>query len=193
VPNPKVVDLTVSSEFHIWISDFYNPPDWDDDVLDLYLAPLSPNEETRRQTFLGTEFAGTQLSVQGISWIIVEAGIPYEYRIGDYLIHAYVDCLAQQVKVGDELDSEGNAVVHKLDNWRVMNIDISDEPANDLQLASAVTFSNILAIAQLRDISSSLISGGVYISKTGEFIETVQGMQINQLTKLLNDLLEKQS
>ena len=189
----KVVDLSETTEFQSWIYDLYNPPNFDDDAFDWDAEPISPIEEGRRQKFLSTEYSGSQLHKKGKSWLITDAGIPYEYKINGYLIQTYIDCLAQQVMVNDELDGDGNPVVHKLDKWRVMRVEIPGESDIDSGATQIVTLSNILAISDLRSIPLNQITGGVYDATSGEFVETIAGLDKEKLKELLISCLEEKS
>jgi hypothetical protein len=193
VGQTKVVDLSETTEFQSWIYDLYNPPNFDDDAFDWDAEPISPIEEGRRQKFLSTEYSGSQLHKKGKSWLITDAGIPYEYKINGYLIQTYIDCLAQQVMVNDELDGDGNPVVHKLDKWRVMRVEIPGESDIDSGATQIVTLSNILAISDLRSIPLNQITGGVYDATSGEFVETIAGLDKEKLKELLISCLEEKS
>ena len=189
----KVVDLTETTEFQRWIYHSYNPPHWDEDTFDLDAEPISPSEEALRQKFLSTEYSGSQLHKEGIYWLITDAGIPYEYKINGYLIQTYIDCLAQQVMINDELDGDGNPVVHKLDKWRVMGIEIPGDSNIDSGVTQIVTISNILAISDLRAIPLNQIAGGVYNAISGEFVETIAGLDKEKLKELLISHLDEKS
>jgi hypothetical protein len=187
----KVVDLSETTEFQSWIYDLYNPPSWDEDMFDLDAEPISAIEETRRQKFLSTEYSGSQLHKEGISWLITDAGIPYEYKINGYLIQTYIDCLVQQVMINDELDGDGNPIVHKLDQWRVMTVEISGKFGGDPIATQIVTLSNILAISDLRSIPLNQINGGIYDATTGEYVETTSGLDKEKLKQLLISCLDE--
>ena len=187
----KVVDLSETTEFQSWIYDLYNPPSWDEDMFDLDAEPISAIEETRRQKFLSTEYSGSQLHKEGISWLITDAGIPYEYKINGYLIQTYIDCLVQQVMINDELDGDGNPIVHKLDQWRVMRVEISGKFGGDPIATQIVTLSNILAISDLRSIPLNQINGGIYDATTGEYVETTSGLDKEKLKQLLISCLDE--
>ena len=189
----KVIDLSESTEFQSWIYDLYNPPNFDDDTFDFDAEPISPIEEARRQKFLSTEYSGSQLHKEGISWLITDAGIPYEYKINGYLIQTYIDCLAQQVMINDELDGDGNPVVHKLDKWRVMRVEIPGDSDIDSGATQIITLSNILAISDLRAIPLNQITGGVYDATSGDFVETIAGLDKEKLKELLISCLEEKS
>ena len=187
----KVVDLSETTEFQSWIYDLYNPPRWDEDTFDLDAEPISAIEETRRQKFLSTEYSGSQLHKEGISWLITDAGIPYEYKINGYLIQTYIDCLVQQVMINDELDGDGNPIVHKLDQWRVMRVEISGKSGGDPLATQIVTLSNILAISDLRSIPLNQINGGIYDATTGVYVETTAGLDMEKLKQLLISCLDE--
>jgi hypothetical protein len=193
VDQTKVVDLSETTEFQSWIYDLYIPPNWDEDTFDFDAEPISPIEEDRRQKFLSTEYSGSQLHKEGISWLITDAGIPYEYKINGYLIQTYIDCLAQQVMINNELDGDGNPIVHKLDNWRVMRIENSGKSGGDPLATQIVTLSNILAISDLRSIPLNQINGGVYDATSGEFVETIAGLEKEKLKELLISCLAEKS
>jgi hypothetical protein len=193
VDKTKVIDLSESTEFQSWIYDLYNPPNFDDDTFDFDAEPISPIEEARRQKFLSTEYSGSQLHKEGISWLITDAGIPYEYKINGYLIQTYIDCLAQQVMINDELDGDGNPVVHKLDKWRVMRVEIPGDSDIDSGATQIITLSNILAISDLRAIPLNQITGGVYDATSGDFVETIAGLDKEKLKELLISCLEEKS
>ena len=189
----KVVDLTETTEFQRWIYDSYNPPHWDEDTFDLDAEPISPSEEALRQKFLSTEYSGSQLHKEGISWLVMDAGIPYEYKINGFLIQTYIDCLVQQVMINHELDGDGNPIVHKLDKWRVMRIEIPGDSDIDPGVTQIVTTSNILAISDLRAIPLNQIAGGVYNAISGEFVETIAGLDKEKLKALLISCLNEKS
>lgn len=189
----KVVDLSETTEFQSWIYDLYNPPNWDEDTFDFDAEPINPIEESRRQKFLSTEYSGSQLHKEGLSWLITDAGIPYEYKINGSLIQAYIDCLAQQVMINDELDGDGNPIVHKLDKWRVMRIENPGNSDIDSVVTQIVTLSNILAISDLRSIPLNQIAGGVYDATSGEFAETITGLEKEKLKELLISCLDEKS
>ncbi len=189
----EVVDLTETTEFQRWIYHSCNPPHWDEDTFDLDAEPISPSEEALRRKFLSTEYSGSQLHKEGISWLIMDAGIPYEYKISGFLIQTYIDCLAQQVMINHELDSDGNPIVHKLDKWRVMRIEIPGDSDIDSGVTQIVTISNILAISDLRAIPLNQIAGGVYNAISGEFVETIAGLDKEKLKELLISCLNEKS
>ena len=95
--------------------------------------------------------------------------------------------------INDELDSDGNPIVHKLDNWRVMRIEIPGNSDIDSGATQIVTLSNILAISDLRAIPLNQITGGVYDATSGAFVETIAGLDKEKLKELLISCLNEKS
>ena len=117
----------------------------------------------------------------------IEAGIPYESKFGDFLIQAYIECLAQQVFVNEEIDSEGLPVVHKLDNWRVIHLITGDSQNQISNFENALIASNRLALSQLRQIPLEKIAGMTYDISTEKMNELTGALKETDL----NNLVEK--
>jgi hypothetical protein len=95
--------------------------------------------------------------------------------------------------INHELDGDGNPIVHKLDKWRVMRIEIPGDSDIDSGVTQIVTISNILAISDLRAIPLNQIAGGVYNAISGEFVETIAGLDKEKLKELLISCLNEKS
>ncbi len=189
----KVIDLSLRSDFQKWIMDISQPLSWDDDEFDLDPEPLSSAEQERRDRFIATEYWGAPHFGQGLAWPIADVGIPYEFTIDKFLIRAYIDCLLQQVFITSEKDNDGNPVVQELDNWRVMTIENQEKIGLGANTTQIVIISSMLAISNLRKIPIRQISGGIYDSAKGEYIESFIGLDEKQLNEYLLTCLNKES
>lgn len=182
-----IVDLRVESDFHLWLYGLFETPNWDDgfdylsegkdDAVDLALL---------KQKFCASEIFSPGYPM-GYSWMIVEAGIPYESKFGQFLIQAYVECLAQQVFVNEEVDSEGLPVVHKLDNWRVIHLITGDNQKQVSNYENALIASNRLAISQLRRIPLEKIVGVTYDVLTTKMTEMTGKIEETGLNNLVEN------
>ena len=148
---PIIVDLRVESDFHLWLYKLFDPPIFNEDLDYLFEEEDAVDLAILKEKFVASEIFSPR-SLLGYSWDIVEAGIPYESKFGHFLIQAYVECLAQQVFITEEIDSEGLPVVHKLDKWRVIHLITVDNQKQISNFENALIASNRLALSQLRQI-----------------------------------------
>jgi hypothetical protein len=161
----------------------------DDEDLD-YLFE-EEEEDTVDLAILKEKFVASEIfsprSLLGYSWMIVEAGIPYESKFGHFLIQAYVECLAQQVFITEEIDSEGLPVVHKLDNWRVIHLITVDNQKQISNFENALIASNMLALSQLRQIPLEKIAGMTYDVSTEKMTEITGELKESDLNNLVEN------
>jgi len=195
VREPVIVDLRVESDFHLWLYMLFKGT-LDDEDLD-YLFEEEEEEEEEdavdlailKEKFVASEIFSPR-SLLGYSWMIVEAGIPYESKFGLYLIQAYVECLAQQVFITEEIDSEGLPVVHKLDNWRVIHLITADNQKQTSNFKNALIASNRLALSQLRQIPLEKIAGMTYDVSTEKMTEITGELKEADLNNLVENYAE---
>lgn len=187
VPEPIIVDLRVESDFHLWLYKLFETPNWDDDFDFLFEG----EDDAIDLAMLKEKFCASEIFSpgypKGYSWMIVEAGIPYESKFGHFLIQAYVECLAQQILINEEIDSEGLPVVHKLDNWRVIHLITGDNQKQISGFENALIASNRLAISQLRRIPLEKIAGMTYEILTGEMTEMAGELEKSDLNSLVKN------
>jgi hypothetical protein len=74
-----------------------------------------------------------------------------------------------------------------------MRIEIPGDSDIDPGVTQIVTTSNILAISDLRAIPLNQIAGGVYNAISGEFVETIAGLDKEKLKELLISCLNEKS
>ena len=185
---PVIVDLRVESDFHLWLYMLFKDTLDDEDLDYLFEEEVEDAVDLAllKEKFVASEIFSPR-SLLGYSWMIVEAGIPYESKFGDFLIQAYVECLAQQVFVNEEIDSEGLPVVHKLDNWRVIHLITGDNQKQISGFENALIASNRLALSQLRQIPLEKIAGMTYDVSTEKMTELTGALKETDL----NNLVEK--
>lgn len=184
---PILVDLRVESNFHLWLYKLFEIPNLDDDSDSLLeIEDDSVDLATLKEKFCSSEIFSPSYP-KGYSWVIVEAGIPYESKVGHFLIQAYIECLAQQILVNEEIDSEGLPVVHKLDNWRVIHLITGDNQKQISSFENALIASNRLAISQLRRIPLEKIAGIAYEVLTGEMTEMTGELKESDLNSLVQN------
>jgi hypothetical protein len=188
VQEPVIVDLRVESDFHLWLYMLFKDTLDDEDLDYLFEEEVEDAVDLAllKEKFVASEIFSPR-SLLGYSWMIVEAGIPYESKFGDFLIQAYVECLAQQVFVNEEIDSEGLPVVHKLDNWRVIHLITGDNQKQISGFENALIASNRLALSQLRQIPLEKIAGMTYDVSTEKMTELTGALKETDL----NNLVEK--
>jgi hypothetical protein len=187
VREPIIVDLRVESDFHLWLYKLFETPIFDEDLEYLF----EEGEDAADLAILKERFVASEVfsppSQLGYSWMIVEAGIPYESKFGHFLIQAYVECLAQQVFTTKEIDSEGLPVVHKLDNWRVIHLITADDEKQISNFENALIASNRLALSQLRQIPLEKIVGMTYDISTEKITEITGELKEVDLNNLVEN------
>jgi hypothetical protein len=186
VREPVIVDLRVESDFHLWLYMLFKDTLDDEDLDYLFEEEVEDAVDLAllKEKFVASEIFSPR-SLLGYSWMIVEAGIPYESKFGDFLIQAYVECLAQQVFVNEEIDSEGLPVVHKLDNWRVIHLITGDSQNQISNFENALIASNRLALSQLRQIPLEKIAGMTYDVSTEKMTEITGELKESDLNNLI--------
>ena len=184
---PIIVDLRVESDFHLWLYLLFKTPIFDEDLDYLF----EEEEDAVDLAILKEKFVASEIfsprSQLGYSWMIVEAGIPYESKFGLFLIQAYIECLARQVFITEEIDSEGLPVVHKLDNWRVIHLITVDNEKQIPNFENALIASNRLALSQLRQIPLEKIAGFTYDISTEEITEITGELKEADLNNLVEN------
>jgi hypothetical protein len=188
VQEPVIVDLRVESDFHLWLYMLFKDTLDDEDLDYLFEEEVEDAVDLAllKEKFVASEIFSPR-SLLGYSWMIVEAGIPYESKFGDFLIQAYVECLAQQVFVNEEIDSEGLPVVHKLDNWRVIHLITGDSQNQISNFENALIASNRLALSQLRQIPLEKIAGMTYDVSTEKMTEITGELKESDLNNLVEN------
>lgn len=191
---PVIVDLRVESDFHLWLYMLFKDTLDDEDLDYLFEEEEEEEEDAVELAMLKEKFVASEIfsprSLLGYSWMIVEAGIPYESKFGLYLIQAYIECLAQQVFITEEIDSEGLPVVHKLDNWRVIHIITVDNQKQISNFENALIASNRLALSQLRQIPLEKIAGMTYDVSTEKMTEITGELKEADLNNLVENYAE---
>jgi hypothetical protein len=187
VREPIIVDLRVESDFHLWLYLLFKTPSFDEDLDYLF----EQEEDAADLAILKEKFVTSEIfsprSQLGYSWNIVEAGIPYESKFGLFLIQAYIECLAQQVFITEEIDSEGLPVVQKLDNWRVIHLITVDNEKQISNFENALVASNRLALSQLRQIPLEKIAGMTYDISTEKITEITGELKEADLNNLVEN------
>jgi len=186
VREPIIVDLRVESDFHLWLYKLFETPIFDEDFDYLFEEEDAVDLALLKEKFCSSDIFSPGYP-KGYSWMIVEAGIPYESKFGDFLIQAYVECLAQQVFLNEEIDSEGLPVVHKLDNWRVIHLITGDSDKQISNFENALIASNRLAISQLKQIPLEKIAGMAYDVSTEEMTEITGELKETDLNNLVEN------
>jgi len=191
VQEPVIVDLRVESDFHLWLYMLFKDTLDDEDLDYLFEEEVEDAVDLAllKEKFVASEIFSPR-SLLGYSWMIVEAGIPYESKFGDFLIQAYIECLAQQVFVNEEIDSEGLPVVHKLDNWRVIHLITGDSQNQISNFENALIASNRLALSQLRQIPLEKIAGMTYDVSTEKMTEITGELKESDLNNLIESYAE---
>ena len=191
VQEPVIVDLRVESDFHLWLYMLFKDTLDDEDLDYLFEEEVEDAVDLAllKEKFVASEIFSPR-SLLGYSWMIVEAGIPYESKFGDFLIQAYIECLAQQVFVNEEIDSEGLPVVHKLDNWRVIHLITGDSQKQISNFENALIASNRLALSQLRQIPLEKIAGMTYDVSTEKMTEITGELKESDLNNLIESYAE---
>jgi len=184
---PIIVDLRVESDFHLWLYLLFKTPSFDEDLDYLF----QEEEDAADLAILKEKFVTSEIfsprSQLGYSWNIVEAGIPYESKFGLFLIQAYIECLAQQVFITEEIDSQGLPVVQKLDNWRVIHLVTVDNEKQISNFENALVASNRLALSQLRQIPLEKIAGMTYNISTEKITEITGELKEADLNNLVEN------
>jgi len=184
---PIIVDLRVESDFHLWLYLLFKTPSFDEDLDYLF----EEEEDAADLAILKEKFVTSEIfsprSQLGYSWNIVEAGIPYESKFGLFLIQAYIECLAQQVFITEEIDSQGLPVVQKLDNWRVIHLVTVDNEKQISNFENALVASNRLALSQLRQIPLEKIAGMTYNISTEKITEITGELKEADLNNLVEN------
>ena len=183
---PIIVDLRVESDFHLWLYLLFKTPLFDEDLDYLFEEEDAADLAILKEKFVASEIFSPS-SQLGYSWMIVEAGIPYESKFGLFLIQAYVECLVQQVFITEEIDSEGLPVVHKLDNWRVIHLITVDNEKQISNFENALIASNRLALSQLRQIPLEKIAGITYDISTEKITEITGELKEADLNNLVEN------
>ena len=183
---PVIVDLRVESDFHLWLYMLFKDTLDDEDLDYLFEEEDAVDFAILKEKFVASEIFSPR-SQLGYSWMIVEAGIPYESKFGLYLIQAYVECLAQQVFITEEIDSEGLPIVHKLDNWRVIHLITVDNQKQISNFENALIASNRLALSQLRQIPLEKITGMTYDVSTEKMTEITGELKETDLNNLVEN------
>ena len=188
VREPIIVDLRVESDFHLWLYLLFKTPSFDEDLDYLF---EEEEEDAADLAILKEKFVTSEIfsprSQLGYSWNIVEAGIPYESKFGLFLIQAYIECLAQQVFITEEIDSQGLPVVQKLDNWRVIHLITVDNEKQISNFENALVASNRLALSQLRQIPLEKIAGVTYDISTEKITEITGELKEADLNNLVEN------
>ena len=183
---PIIVDLRVESDFHLWLYLLFKTPLFDEDLDYLFEEEDAADLAILKEKFVASEIFSPS-SQLGYSWMIVEAGIPYESKSGLFLIQAYIECLAQQVFVTEEIDSEGLPVVQKLDNWRVIHLITVNNEKQISNFENALIASNRLALSQLRQIPLEKIAGITYDISTEKITEITGELKEADLNNLVEN------
>ena len=183
---PVIVDLRVESDFHLWLYMLFKDTLDDEDLDYLFEEEDAVDFAILKEKFVASEIFSPR-SQLGYSWMIVEAGIPYESKFGIYLIQAYIECLAQQVFITEEIDSEGLPIVHKLDNWRVIHLITVDNQKQISNFENALIASNRLALSQLRQIPLEKITGMTYDVSTEKMTEITGELKETDLNNLVEN------
>jgi len=186
VREPIIVDLRVESDFHLWLYLLFKTPLFDEDLDYLFEEEDAADLAILKEKFVASEIFSPS-SQLGYSWMIVEAGIPYESKSGLFLIQAYIECLAQQVFVTEEIDSEGLPVVQKLDNWRVIHLITVNNEKQISNFENALIASNRLALSQLRQIPLEKIAGITYDISTEKITEITGELKEADLNNLVEN------
>jgi len=186
VREPVIVDLRVESDFHLWLYMLFKDTLDDEDLDYLFEEEDAVDFAILKEKFVASEIFSPR-SQLGYSWMIVEAGIPYESKFGIYLIQAYIECLAQQVFITEEIDSEGLPIVHKLDNWRVIHLITVDNQKQISNFENALIASNRLALSQLRQIPLEKITGMTYDVSTEKMTEITGELKETDLNNLVEN------
>jgi len=186
VREPIIVDLRVESDFHLWLYLLFKTPLFDEDLDYLFEEEDAADLAILKEKFVASEIFSPR-SQLGYSWMIVEAGIPYESKSGLFLIQAYIECLAQQVFITEEIDSEGLPVVQKLDNWRVIHLITVDNEKQIPNFENALIASNRLALSQLRQIPLEKIAGFTYDISTEKITEITGELKEADLNNLVEN------
>jgi len=188
VREPVIVDLRVESDFHLWLYKLFKTPIFDEDLDYLF---EEEEEDAADLAMLKEKFVASEIFSpgypKGYSWMIVEAGIPYESNFGHFQIQAWIECLAQQVFVNEEIDTEGLPVVHKLDNWRVIHLITGDSQKHISDFENALIASNRLALSQLRQIPLEKIAGMTYNVSTEKMTEITGELKETDLSNLVEN------
>jgi hypothetical protein len=164
----------------------FKTPLFDEDLDYLFEEEDAADLAILKEKFVASEIFSPR-SQLGYSWMIVEAGIPYESKSGLFLIQAYIECLAQQVFITEEIDSEGLPVVQKLDNWRVIHLITVDNEKQISNFENALIASNRLALSQLRQIPLEKIAGITYDISTEKITEITGELKEADLNNLVEN------